>query len=404
MNDMIKTSISLMMIMHTSCGYQNGLIYHEMGCAYNDSIKDEGKDCLVYKLFMNHTYQNMNSSNITWIRNTTNSNLSRTFEEILEASQSLMNYIIGDIINTYYFPVLVPIGVIGNCLSAIVMSRPHNRKVSFSIYMLSLSVSDNIMLFIASYYWVVTVPLLNSKVYSQSECKFWVYLYSVTSTYGVFTILAMTCDRFLALRFPLKSHIICTPKRTKCILFLLLLTIATFNIPYYIYSAIFNNKYCVAFLHRNRFIDIYLPISMLLSFCIPFIALLIMNILIIITVRNRVKKIKINEESNSCQETASLKMKDFNSKMHCRDQEQDMDSVDTRAAHADRRKKPRQKRIQEQLVVILLLVSFTFLLLTLPLYVRYGIYMKGQHWTDPQRYMCVCVSFKICNSCNFRYN
>ena len=278
---------------------------------------------------------------------------------------------------------LVPLGFISNCLSTIVMSRSHNRKISFCIYMLCLSTTDNIMLLIASYYWIFTVPLLNSKVTHESECKFWVYLFSVTSTYGVFTILAMTCDRFLALRFPLKSQIICTPKRAKYILLIFLPAIAIFNIPYYTHAAPFDNKYCVAFLHKNRLINLYLPINIFITFCVPFVALLIMNILIIITVRSRVKSLKVNKES-SCQEMSNSIMKGISSKVHSKDEEQDVDSVDRRT-HVGRRETPRQKRIQEQLVIILLLVSFTFLLLSLPLYVRYGIYMKGQHWTDPQR-------------------
>ena len=94
-----------------------------------------------------------------------------TFLERIQAKAKLYTrYQIGAYMHVYYFPVLVPLGMVGNSLSAFVMARPHNRKISFCIYMFILGISDNCMLFIAGYYWVMTVPLGGKRGLTQFEC------------------------------------------------------------------------------------------------------------------------------------------------------------------------------------------------------------------------------------------
>ena len=58
---------------------------------------------------------------------------------------------IANFINTYWFPVLVPIGLIGNTLSFMVMIQPNNRKVSTCIYMAAISINDNLMMCMCSH-------------------------------------------------------------------------------------------------------------------------------------------------------------------------------------------------------------------------------------------------------------
>ena len=48
----------------------------------------------------------------------------------LEEVQTHLAYKIASYINDYWFPILAPIGLIGNTLSFLVMIKPNNRKMS----------------------------------------------------------------------------------------------------------------------------------------------------------------------------------------------------------------------------------------------------------------------------------
>ena len=47
----------------------------------------------------------------------------------MEQVESHMTYTVASYINIYWFPILVPIGLVGNTLSFLVMIQPSNRKM-----------------------------------------------------------------------------------------------------------------------------------------------------------------------------------------------------------------------------------------------------------------------------------
>ena len=46
----------------------------------------------------------------------------------------------------YWFPILVPVGFVGDTLSFVVMTKANNRNVSTCIYMAAIRVNDNLMM------------------------------------------------------------------------------------------------------------------------------------------------------------------------------------------------------------------------------------------------------------------
>ena len=60
--------------------------------------------------------------------------------------ETFLTYKIASYINQYWFPILVPIGLLGNTLSFLVMIKPNNKKVSTCIYMAAIRVNDNFMM------------------------------------------------------------------------------------------------------------------------------------------------------------------------------------------------------------------------------------------------------------------
>ena len=106
----------------------------------------------------------------------TGGNETEDLPTFMEEVESFMNYKIASCINDYWFPILVPIGLIGNTLSFFVMMRPNNRKVWTCIYMVAISVNDNLMICLALYYWLAVAV----KIYELGmwDCKIICYFIS----------------------------------------------------------------------------------------------------------------------------------------------------------------------------------------------------------------------------------
>ena len=69
-----------------------------------------------------------------------------TKDTLLQEAGTYMTYKVAKYIDNYWFPVLIPLGLVGNTLSFLVMIKPSNRKVSTCIYMAAISINDNVMM------------------------------------------------------------------------------------------------------------------------------------------------------------------------------------------------------------------------------------------------------------------
>ena len=74
-----------------------------------------------------------------------NSSTSQMETNFMKEVQGFLTFQIASFIAKYWLPTLVPIGLIGNTLSFMVMIKPNNRRMSTCIYMAAISVNDNLM-------------------------------------------------------------------------------------------------------------------------------------------------------------------------------------------------------------------------------------------------------------------
>ena len=156
-------------------------------------------------------------------------------------------------------------------------------------------------------------------------------------------ILSMTFDRFYSIIRPHKAASFNTVKRAKITIISLVIFSIIYNIPH-IYITSTEGRRCGPFGKAMKTIigRFYYWFSLVLNFILPFILLLIMNSFIINTIRQRSKFIGKNSEikyQGQCQ--GQNQNQDHNTKM---------------------------KSSEMQIFVILLLVTFGFLILTFPSY------------------------------------
>ena len=89
-----------------------------------------------------------------------------TFTEEVKAH---ITYKVASYINIYWFPVLIPLGLVGNTLSFLVMIRQNNRKLSTCIYMAAISINDELMMCFALHNWLIGVVKMHE--WYLWECK-----------------------------------------------------------------------------------------------------------------------------------------------------------------------------------------------------------------------------------------
>jgi len=211
-------------------------------------------------------------------------------------ARGYLMYHIGQGIQEYLVPVLVLVGWVGNTLSCIVMLKPHNRHISCCVYMAVLAVSDNICLYVALHTWIAGNLLGRSL--SLYECKYIVFMVHLFSHNGIMVIIAMTVDRFVAVRHPLTAASVCTPYRAKVTSCVIFVAMVIYCLQYFFFATLVGQT-CVSMSMDSTFTQVLSITGICLSSVVPFTVLLVLNGFIISTIRGRSKSFLKEEGTDS---------------------------------------------------------------------------------------------------------
>lgn len=119
----------------------------------------------------------------------------------------------------YYIPFITFAGTIGNVLSVLVFVRTKLKKLSSSYYLAALSISDTGYLLCNFSQWINT---LNINIYNRDGfCQLFTFLSSMCTALSAWLVAAFTVERFIAVRYPLKRQTMCTVRRAKSVLIVL---------------------------------------------------------------------------------------------------------------------------------------------------------------------------------------
>ena len=94
-------------------------------------------------------------------------------DTFLEEVEAYTIFKIANFIKIYWFPVLIPVGLVGNILSFIVMIKPKNRNMSTCIYMAAISINDNIMMCMCLHDYLLSAVQIHN--WTNLECKLSIY-------------------------------------------------------------------------------------------------------------------------------------------------------------------------------------------------------------------------------------
>ena len=275
-----------------------------------------------------------------------------TVDNFMAEVETYVTFKIATTLNVYWFPIVVPIGLVGNTFSLLVMIKPNNRKISPCIYMAVLSVNDNLMMFLALYDWLKSV--IQTHQWYLLECQIITFLVFLGLLNSTFQVVFMTMDKYIAIKWPHRAALYSTPKKTKIIVFCIFLSVTIFNIPHLFISSVIGGE-CVGYATGGRITNVYSWFSFVINALIPFSMLIYMNLIIVKTVRK------------------SSKMFGTDGIVH---------------------RQRNLKSINNQLTTMLLLVTTLFLILLIPTYERF-IYWNLVKRDTPSIYASSMLFFQI---------
>ena len=101
--------------------------------------------------------------------------------------------------------------------------------------MATISVNDNIMMFCCLHLYLVSGLQIHK--WNSIECKFSGFVALFALQNSTFQVLAMTLDKYIAIKWPHKAATYSTPRRAKRIVVTLFVCVCIYNIPHLFLSS-----------------------------------------------------------------------------------------------------------------------------------------------------------------------
>ena len=244
-----------------------------------------------------------------------------------------MTFKVARYIAYYWFPILIPLGLVGNTLSFLVMVKKSNRKISTCIYMAAIGINDSLLLCFGLHDWLVGA--LKVSQWREWECKIAAYLDNLTLQCVTYQILAMTFDKYVAIKWPHRSAIYSTPRRAQVIILTIIVSVIIYNLPHLYTTAVVPGT-CYGYSVKSILTKMFSWFTIVINAVIPFTLLIHMNYVIVKTVKGSRKMFRNSVGS------AGVKIREKT-----------------------------MKSAENQLTTMLLLVTTLFLILLLPTYIRF---------------------------------
>lgn len=183
-------------------------------------------------------------------------------------------------IQRYYTPILVILGLLGNCLSMCVFFGTKLRYSSSSIYLGTLAISDSGFLVTLFGPWLrlVYVDLFNRPGF----CQFFIYLGTFCSFLSVWLVIAFTVERYVAVRWPLRRQFLCTVARAKMTVMGLIALAILLSSPVLLFSKIVTGNSTLCGLDKDweSWAIAYNTFDTVMTFAVPLTMIVIFNTLI----------------------------------------------------------------------------------------------------------------------------
>lgn len=198
---------------------------------------------------------------------------------------------IGTPLESIIVPLVFLIVVIGGCFGnilviiVIVKNKDYSKNTT-NLFVLNLSLADLLfLLFCVPFHaFIYTLP---EWMFGDFMCKFVHFVQYCSMMASVFTLVAMSADRCLAIVYPLRSIRIRTPTVAFVICIVIWVTSCSISLPWPIvyHSVVFpeegDKTFCVDVWNDLRHRAIYLLMFFILGYAVPFVLMVVLNSLMV---------------------------------------------------------------------------------------------------------------------------
>lgn len=133
----------------------------------------------------------------------------------------------------YLSPLIFVVGFVGNTLSVVILTRRQFRRVATYTYLTAVSAADTLVLIFGLLrQWLSEITDTDPTVYADWTCKAIMVLNYSFSVYSVWLLIAVAVERYLVVSRPLKVQGQCTRRRAVVVVVLLLFVAVATNIHF----------------------------------------------------------------------------------------------------------------------------------------------------------------------------
>ncbi len=213
-------------------------------------------------------------------------------------------------LNMFVLPVLISLGLAGNGLAFMVFMCTHLKYQSSSIYLACLNVADTgFLMCVLISDWMGYIDLHITHV--QGMCQIIVYSSYVFAFMSVWIVVSFTVERYIVVFYPLKKHQLCTPKRAKIVVMVLLGTALSLYLVTALTSVVKPNmmgkQMCQPGHEYQTFWYYFLYIDSLVTVIIPCVFIILFNVRISIRICEFIYKRRSKQEYGTvCAESGRL--------------------------------------------------------------------------------------------------
>jgi hypothetical protein len=140
---------------------------------------------------------------------------------------------LGNRIGTIIYSIIYILGFIGNTLAFITFSNRRMRQISSSIFLLFLSISDNVALVTSLWFFLADAFSIQLQNYSALACRFRTFFAYVFMDLSSWCIAGLAFDRYLRTRLALSSKTLCTPRNALIMILIFFLILCGINGHYF---------------------------------------------------------------------------------------------------------------------------------------------------------------------------
>ena len=310
--------------------------------------------------------------------------------EVVMSGVQLPHYKLAEISGQAPRGIIFTFGLIGNFLAGLVMFQKKNRQTSCYFYMGVLSILDSLPLLLSIPHWIMNDILFVHMEFGKHRlfCQCLWYTLVASNLSGTYIVMAMTFDRLVAVRWPLKAVTWCSMKKAKITSVIIIMWGFLFRSGYIFYTDPVAPLKCVAFQGKRSSIETaYYYLNLIVTCFIPSSFLLTCNVLIILTLKHRGKYFKKDTSSTDPSKPVSQDtVLESNIDGHVSVISHSTTEVSSASNKLDSTNTEKRQKSLISLCIMLLTVSFMYILLTSPLFIFYIIYMFKSYLASPEAY------------------